>query len=47
MTNNNQTYERPSLEVLLVEAEAGFANSVNGNSIKDFYYDDEDEGLGC
>ena len=48
MTKNNQkTYERPTLQVLFVEAESVMAESGGyGATIRDFNYD-EDETLGC
>lgn len=48
MTKNNQkTYERPTLQVLFVEAESVMAGSDGyGATIRDFNYD-EDETLGC
>lgn len=43
MTNNNQNYERPAIELMFVESEAGFCQSFGetnkaGNGIKE---DDE------
>lgn len=48
MTKNNQkTYERPTLQVLFVEAESVMVtDSGCGATIRDFNYD-EDETLGC
>ena len=48
MTKNNQkTYERPTLQVLFVEAESVMVtDSGYGATIRDFNYD-EDETLGC
>lgn len=46
MTNNNQSYERPELQVLFVETENGFAQSKTPNSPANGYsWDDNYEEL--
>lgn len=49
MKKSTNNYERPEVQVVHVETEAGFASNGNegyGATIRDFNYD-EDETLGC
>lgn len=48
MKKSTNNYERPAVQVVYVETEAGFAvrSEGYGATIRDFNYD-EDETLGC
>lgn len=48
MKKSTNNYERPEVQVVYVETEAGFASNSEGYgaTIRDFNYD-EDETLGC
>lgn len=46
MKKSTNNYERPEVQVVYAETEAGFASEGYGATIRDFNYD-EDETLGC